>query len=182
MPLTVFWLLLFDGLASIFWFVLFRSIPLGINGYVQFFPFHLIQMTQTEFQTSCEKGALHAAHFWLNKTKTNVTNSFKQSFKCCFRFRVILYRTVCVFFFSVSSSSSASSTPSCNFATLLLTQMLPKRINWVCVRAFDNVYGINEQEIESICANSIASSKAGCWIFANFGENIHIHGCAMCAY
>lgn len=81
-----------------FLFVLFRSIPLGINGYVQFFPFHLIQMTQTEFQTSCEKGALHAAHFWLNKTKTNVTNSFKQSFKCCFRFRVILYQTVCVFF------------------------------------------------------------------------------------
>lgn len=24
---------------------------MGINGYVQFLPFHLIQMTQTEFQT-----------------------------------------------------------------------------------------------------------------------------------
>lgn len=145
MPLTVFWLLLFDGLATIFWFVLFRSIPLGINGYVQFFPFHLIQMTQTEFQTSCEKGALHAAHFWLNKTKTNVTNSFKQSFKCCFRFRVILHQTVGVFFllvFFVFVGVVYSFL--CNFPTLLLTQMLPKRINWVCVRAFANVYGINE--------------------------------------
>lgn len=109
------------------------------------FPISFNSNDSNRISTSCEKGALHAAHFWLNKTKTNVTNSFKQSFKCCFRFRVILHQTVGVFFllvFFVFVGVVYSFL--CNFPTLLLTQMLPKRINWVCVRAFANVYGINE--------------------------------------